>query len=170
MKKTLLVGLWGLASVLGCGGPTPTVQPEQQQQPALPSTPPTVLKGGIAFVERYAPGFEFAKRGERPMLIFFTAKWCGYCHQMVQDAFTDEAVVALSKKFVCILVDADREPEVCQEFDVRGYPTLQFMTSNGVPLNRLTGRRSAQQLLAQMEAALQAAAVRAQQTGRSILR
>lgn len=129
-----------------------------------------MARGAIHFVQGYEKGFAQAKSLDRPMLLFFTADWCTYCHQMERDAFVDEAVSALAKQFVCVLVDADLEPEVCEKFDVRGYPTIQFMTSRGVPLNRLTGRRPADQLVSQMEAALQAAAVRAQQTGQTLVR
>ena len=98
------------------------------------------------------------------MLVFFTAQWCNFCHQMEAEAFTDGQVAQLAKQFVCILVDADQEPDVCQEFRVRGYPTIQFLSARGVPLNRLTGKRPAQQLVTQMQAALMATATRDSQT------
>ncbi len=143
--------------------------PVQGQSPGAGQTP-AVVRGAIQFVQGYGEGYELAKKTDRPMLLFFTAQWCHFCHQMEQDAFVDESVSSLAKRFVCILVDADLEPEVCKTFDVRGYPTILFMTSRGVPLNQLTGRRSANQLVSQMEAALEAAAVRAQQTGQSVIR
>lgn len=96
------------------------------------------------------------------MLVFFTAQGCGYCEQTVREASADADVVRLSKKFVCILVDADLEPEICRDFRVRGYPTIQFMSPQGVPLNRLMGKTGPRQLALQMQAALQATASRMQ--------
>lgn len=96
------------------------------------------------------------------MLVFFAARWCDYCHQMASEAFTDQRVVRLSKQFVCVLVDADEEPDVCREFQVRGYPTVQFISPRGVPLNRLSGKTPADLLAMQMQAALQAIASRMQ--------
>ena len=94
------------------------------------------------------------------MLIFFTATWCDYCHQMANEAFSEEQVVRLSGRFLCVLVDADKEPNVCRDFGVRGYPTIQFLSPGGLPLNRITGKRPVHQLVVEMQAALQAVARR----------
>lgn len=119
-----------------------------------------VIRGGVQFVNGYHRGFELARDQHKPMLVFFTAEWCTYCHQMEADAFTQAPVVNLSKQFVCILVDADCEPNVCRDFRVKGYPTIQFLSPRGVPLNRVTGKQPSQQLVIQMQAALQAVARR----------
>ena len=47
-------------------------------------------------------------------------------HQMANEAFVQEQVVGLSSRFVCVLVDADREPAVCRQFQVRGCPPSSF--------------------------------------------
>jgi thiol:disulfide interchange protein len=117
-------------------------------------------EGGIAFVEGYTQGYQHAQSVGKPMLVFFTASWCDYCHQMLREAFADQRVIGLSQRFVCILVDSDAEPEVCREFQIRGFPTVQFLTPRGIPLNRLTGMTAAEPLALQMQAALQAVAVR----------
>ncbi|HVW39317.1 MAG TPA: thioredoxin family protein [Pirellulales bacterium] len=119
-----------------------------------------VTRGGLQFVTGYHRGFELAREQRKPMLVFFTAEWCTYCHQMEADAFRQDPVVSLSKQFVCILVDADCEPNVCRDFRVKGYPTIQFLSPRGVPLNRVTGKQPGPQLVMQMQAALQAVARR----------
>jgi thiol:disulfide interchange protein len=134
------------------------VESAQDEPQAAPGT--TVSVGGLQFVSGYHRGFELARNQHKPMLVFFTAEWCTYCHQMEADAFTQEPVVNLSKQFVCILVDADCEPNVCRDFRVKGYPTIQFLSPRGVPLNRVTGKQPGQQLVIQMQAALQAVARR----------
>jgi thioredoxin-like negative regulator of GroEL len=101
-----------------------------------------------------------ARAQQRPMLVFFTAEWCKYCHQMANDTLVQDPVVELSRSFVCVLVDADAEPDVCRKFEVRGFPTIQFVSPRGAPLNRLTGRQPARLLIAQMNAALHAVARR----------
>lgn len=118
----------------------------------------------IVFVEGYANGCQLAIRQQKPMLIFFTARWCKYCHQMANDAFLQDAVVNLSQRFVCVLVDADAEPVACREFEVRSFPTIQFVTARGVRLNRVIGKQPAHQLVAQMQAALSALARRPELT------
>jgi thioredoxin-like negative regulator of GroEL len=126
----------------------------------LPASPPAVARGHIRFVDGYARGIEQANREGKPMLLFFTAQWCEFCHQMANEAFVQEPVVGLSDRFVCILVDADREPQVCKQFQVRGYPTIQFLSPLGLPLNRVVGKKPGHQLVMEMHAALQAVARR----------
>ncbi len=127
---------------------------------ATPAPAPQVAKGNLQFVEGYQRGYELAMQSGRPMLVFFTAEWCHYCHQMAGEAFMDPQVVNLARNFVCILVDADGEPAVCRQFRVQGYPTVQFISPRGVPLNRLVGKKPSGQVSMAMQAALQNIAAR----------
>ena len=116
---------------------------------------PEIVRGGLHFIEGYRAGAEAAALQKKPMLLFFTATWCHFCHQLAADAFNDASVVGLSERFVCVLVDADQEPQVCQYFGVRSYPTIQFISARGQPLNRMVGRRPGPELVRQMHTALQ---------------
>jgi uncharacterized protein YyaL (SSP411 family) len=106
-------------------------------------------------VQGYAQGVAQASAQSKPMLVFFTAEWCQFCHQMADEAFTDPQVVRLAEQFVCILVDADREPGICQQYQVSGYPTIQFLSPRGVPLERIVGKKPGHQVLIAMQSALQ---------------
>jgi protein disulfide-isomerase len=155
LLATLLVALVVLA---GCdaGGP-----PDQSGEPATrPSGPAEEPPRDIEFIDGYLRGYQQARQAGKPMLVLFAARGCGYCERMMSDASTDEQVVALSRRFVCILVDADAEPDVCRDFRVQGYPTIQFISPRGVPLNRLMGQTPSRRLALQMQAALEATASR----------
>lgn len=117
-----------------------------------------IARGRIAFVNGFQSGLKLARDQHKPMLVFFTAEWCHYCHQLANEAFVQDTVVETSRKFVCVLVDADAEPDVCREFQVRGYPTIQFLSPRGVPLNRVTGKQPGYALVQQMQAALEVVA------------
>lgn len=114
-----------------------------------------VDRGGVQFVADSVVGLELAARQKRPCLLFFTAEWCTYCHQMEETAFVDPKIKQLAEQFVCVLVDADREPTVCREYAVRGYPTVQFLAADGRKLHSLMGRQSTSQLASGMQAALE---------------
>ncbi len=129
--------------------PSPTIAPP------LEAPPSRAARGKLEFVEGYGRGYAQAVSQHKPMLVFFTAPWCHFCHQMADEAFTHPQVVRLADRFVCILVDADREPEVCGQFEVTGYPTIQFISPRGVPLDRMMGKKSGRQLISAMQAALQ---------------
>lgn len=142
-------------ALYGCGT---SEAPSAAPRAAAAATPDSIEQ--MRFVKGYEEGIAEARRQRRPALIIFTAEWCEYCHQMLDEAFHDPAVVSLSDQFVCVLVDADRETLVCSEFRIRAYPTVQFLSPRGVPLNRLTGKQPGQSLYLAMQAALQAVARR----------
>lgn len=115
--------------------------------------PEGTAAGRIVF-ESFERGWLASRAQQKPLLVFFTAGWCKFCRQMINETFTQDAVVRLSGSFVCVLVDADAEPQICREFEVHGFPTVQFVSPSGVRLNRVTGKQPAQQFIAQMNAAL----------------
>lgn len=129
-----------------------------ESETADPSGVARVARGRITFILGFQPGLKLARQRQKPLLVFFTAEWCHYCHQLAGEAFVQDAVVEMSRQFVCVLVDADADPEVCREFRVRGYPTIQFLSPRGVPLNRVTGKQPGHALVHEMQAALQVVA------------
>jgi thiol:disulfide interchange protein len=154
-----------LLSVLaGCEMETEPGVSSRGSVPAASSdtTGQTVARGLLQFTDGYQRGLAEAERENKPLLLFFTAQWCQYCHQMAGEAFTNPQVVSLSEKFVCVLIDADSAPEVCREFHVAAFPTVQFVSPQGLALNRIEGKRPGQQVMMAMQAALQTAALRNQ--------
>ncbi len=141
-------------------GPRGSTPPSSPAQPRPAAGNRRVARGHLRFVEGYQQGFQQASSEGKPMLLFFTAEWCHFCHQMADEAFTHPQVVSLSEHFVCILVDADLEPDVCRNFQVQGYPTIQFLSSRGAPLERIVGKKPGHQLMMSMQAALQTLARR----------
>jgi thiol:disulfide interchange protein len=146
-----------LSGAAGCGA-DPVADPTATVDPKTGMLEP--LEGQIQFVEGFRHGWEVAHSQGKPILILFTAQWCNYCHAMARESFCEPSVVDLAQQFTCVLVDADAEPEVCRQFRVRGYPTIQFLSPRGLPLNRLTGKQPPVQLVSEMQAALQAVARR----------
>jgi len=113
-----------------------------------------IPRGRLLFVNDVEAGRSLAAEKDLPCMLFFTADWCTYCHEMEETAFCDPEVAQMAGNFVCVLVDADHEKEVCEQFSVSGYPTIQFVSSRGRVLNRLVGRQSSPELVAGMRAAL----------------
>ncbi len=138
----------------------PPRQPQHVQQPSQPANGYRVARGDLRFIEGYERGYTQAVNQRKPMLLFFTAEWCHFCHQMADEAFTHPQVVSLAEHFVCILIDADVEPEVCRQFQVTGYPTIQFLSPRGALMERIVGKKPGHQLMMSMQAALQSVARR----------
>lgn len=88
----------------------------------------------------------------KPMLVLFTADWCGPCRQLKSEVLSEPAVAQrLQSDYVLIKVDlTDRQSlgnEQAQKFAVRGIPTLILFSSDGTQINRMTGGTSIEGLL-----------------------
>jgi thiol:disulfide interchange protein len=171
--KQLAVCVWALAILatmagceIGVEAPAASAGDSEDSAPAAKTEPAhsRAHRGKLNFVEGYQQGHSEAARQAKPMMLFFTAEWCNFCNQMAEEAFTHPQVVRLSEGFVCILVDADLEPQVCREFKVTGYPTIQFLSPHGAPLERIVGKKPGHQLMMAMQAALQKVARRQSDT------
>lgn len=151
-RLTVLLSIVALLALLGCG------RGESHGVPvALGEVAPKLIQlhGNLHFVSDPTVGFQVAARNGLPCLLFFTAEWCTYCHQMEAVAFSDDTVGALAEDFVCILIDADHEPGLCGRYGISGFPTIQFVAPDGRMLHRLVGRQTATNLATGMRAASQ---------------
>jgi len=79
----------------------------------------------------------------RPVLIDFTAEWCGACKELARDTFADPTVMAEASRFVAVKVDATEEddPKVDQiknKYNVVGLPTVILIGKNGDERQRFT--------------------------------
>ena len=158
---------WLLAAAILCtvciplAGCIETVGPDGASMTPMTVLDPSMVtqRGAITFVKGWELGRKVATERNQPALVFFTAHWCTYCRKMEGTTFTDPAVAQLATQFVCVLVDADEEPAVCQRLQLSGYPTLEIISPAGTSLGRLTGWQGAPALSQSLQAALQRYAV-----------
>jgi len=75
-------------------------------------------------------------QSELPVLIDFTAPWCGPCKMV--DPIVEELAVEWQGKVKVVQVNADEAPKVVMRFRVLGVPTLMAVVGGEVKA-RLTG-------------------------------
>ena len=87
---------------------------------------------------------EAAVRGEVPVLVDFTAEWCGPCQGLapVLEKIADEHADELS----VVSVDFDENEDLAQSYEVLGLPTL-ILFDDGEELMRMTGSISKSELM-----------------------
>lgn len=102
-------------------------------------------------------GTKYAQKNNRPMLIHFTTDWCGWCKKLEKEVYTVPEVADTMRKFVCVKVDGDKEKDVVQHYNVRGYPTIVFLNSKLEEVGRIPGYLPADKFLEQLKAALEKA-------------
>jgi thioredoxin 1 len=89
----------------------------------------------------------------KPVLVYFTATWCGPCQSMKRQTWTDPRVEAALGKVIPVKIDVDEQPNVARDFNVDGIPRLQLIRPDGSLGPAHVGFISADQLLLWLPAA-----------------
>ena len=87
---------------------------------------------------------ETIKAAERPVLVDFTAAWCGPCKMI--SPILDELSVEQADKMQIVKIDVDANPQTTLQYEVMSMPTL-ILFRDGVPQRKLIGARGKQHLL-----------------------
>jgi len=84
-----------------------------------------------------------AKETGLPVMLFFTADWCGYCKKLIRAAFSNDKVAEAVSRVIPILVDIDKNTTAGPAYKIRGVPTVIFLDSKGRRVETFTGARDA---------------------------
>ncbi len=90
--------------------------------------------------KQYDDGIRTAAAQGKKIFLHFRTDWCKYCALMDQQTFGNPLVIKfLSKHFIAVKIDGDKEKEVAKEYKVKGYPDNRFLDSKGKEAYRLPG-------------------------------
>jgi protein disulfide-isomerase len=100
--------------------------------------------------------FIAAKRENRPVLLYWGAEWCPFCHTLKSAVFPRPDFIAKSHLFLPVYLDGDDEgaQKWGEEFGIQGYPTLIILDAEKHEIIRLGAGRDVAQYAAILDLAL----------------
>ncbi len=87
----------------------------------------------------YTNSLAESKTRQRPLLIYFTASWCGPCRTMARTTFTNQLVLQALSRFTHLALDIDDHPDLAERYAIRAVPTFQIFTPAGQQVASTTG-------------------------------
>lgn len=89
--------------------------------------------------------------GEKPVLVDFSAEWCGPCKAM--HPILHQVASEMGDKVSIVQVDVDRNPHLAGQLGIQGVPTF-ILYQQGEAKWRRSGMQSAQALTTVMQLAI----------------
>ena len=116
-------------------------------------------EGSPKFETDYAKAQEEAKKSGKPMLLVFSATWCGPCQENKKKVYPSAEVKEYHDKFVWAYLDADvpANEKLMQQFKVEGIPHIQFTTKDGKAVDNMVGQTTPEDFVKVLKKALEKA-------------
>lgn len=93
---------------------------------------------------------DLARKEGKPVFLDISAGWCGPCKALKKNTFPNAEVGAYyNSNFINVMVDGEKGEgeELARKFNIRGYPTMIFLSSDGDIITRTSGYRDPQELI-----------------------
>jgi thiol:disulfide interchange protein DsbD len=92
-------------------------------------------KPGVVWQPFTEAAYQTAVGQKKPIMIYFAADWCGPCHKLRLETFTDPDVIAGAERFVRFKVDlTSPQGEMAkagEKYAVSALPTVVFIGADG---------------------------------------
>lgn len=85
--------------------------------------------------------FAAAKTENKPVYLYWGAKWCPPCHAIAATVFKSKSFIDRSRSFIAVYLDGDADDAQAmgERFNVLGYPTMIIFDPSGTELTRIPG-------------------------------
>ncbi|KAI5001737.1 hypothetical protein ZWY2020_026387 [Hordeum vulgare] len=145
------------ASVARSPAPSPSQWAPPRRSPPAVGLQREARRGAAVLVkakkETFSTFDELLEKSEKPLLVDFYATWCGPCQYMVP--ILQEVHEKLSDKINIVKIDTEKYTSIANKYKIEALPTF-IIFKDGEPCYRFEGALPADQLILQIESALEA--------------
>lgn len=108
------------------------------------------LFGEVAWVPTFEQAKRLAREENKLIVLDVSADWCPPCQEMARNVHPDPEFQEFTTTQVFMLVDAYKDAEgvkLARKFDVKFFPTILVLTTEGKEIERFTGGRTSKGLI-----------------------
>ena len=99
--------------------------------------------GKISFYTDYDQGLDQAYETGKPVMLVFSATWCGACKAMIKDVFSNDEVANASTQLINIYMDVDKvDRDIVNEYKIKYVPSVFFLDYSGDTVMKVGKDRS----------------------------
>lgn len=89
------------------------------------------MPSSIEWLDWSPDSIELGRKKGRPILLSINGIWCGACHYMDRTTYSSPSVISdVNEQFIPIRVLMDERPDICERFNIGGFPSVVFLTPN----------------------------------------
>lgn len=141
------LAIGALALVTGCAGAAREYKPTVKPVAARKAAPAEKYGQVIAWGEWGKAAFDRAAAEDKLVFLDISASWCHWCMVMEETTYADPRVAELiNSEFVPVYVDTDQRPDINDQYNQGGWPSIAILTPKGQALSGMT-TASADELL-----------------------
>jgi len=157
--KSLFYGI--LLSILicisGCMGGEDGEKTPVPLSPAPPSPAPVASQNGegIKWLSSFDTARDEARKSKKILMLHFYTTWGDWSKKMDKETYTYYKVIDLSKNFVCVKIDLDKNEDMESRYNISGHPTIVFEDPfTGKEVKRIEGIRDRHEMTNEMNSML----------------
>lgn len=133
----------------------PTTEAPTGETPKIEASK-TTKASSILWKSSFEEAQAEAQKTGKPLMIDFYTDWCSACKMMDAQAYPQPEIVAESRNFVMVKVNAEKRRDLAQSYRVSSYPTLLWLNDKGEVLHSQEGYGGVDLLQSDMKTALSA--------------
>lgn len=124
----IIIGIYYIERKPNCPVPAPSPKTPVITPDIVPPTPKPEVPDLVSNIihDDCEEGLRLSKLHNRPLILIFSADWCGYCKDLKRDI---TSIKPLEQSIVCIL-DVEKNSALVDKYQIKGLPTSVIIINN----------------------------------------